>query len=196
MTHALDQDVIHLWIRDRLNAKIHEFIDTAVASQQFHPGSASKLFGCVKFLDQAVFSPVARSGLNAIKDRQYNDSNSAVTPSLKQSFAVIKAILDSKPGRSIHTRLYVRPRMFGASDAAQEPIAGGPGGFLLSTSAKQRQGSVVHIDNSVMTLWPERDVVIAQLELSMILQALLTFPHHFRSCTGFWFCDDIASLMA
>ena len=125
MTHALDQDVIHLWIRDRFNAKIHEFIDTAVASQQFHPGSASKLFGCVTFLDQAVFSRVARSGLNAIKDRQYNDSNSAVTPSLKQSFAVIKAILDSKPRRSIHTRLYVQPRMFGASDAAQEPIAGG-----------------------------------------------------------------------
>ena len=61
--------------------------------------------------------------------------------------------------------------MFGACDAAQEPIAGGPGGFLLSTSAKQRLGSVVHIDNSVMTLWPEHDVVIAQLELSMILQA-------------------------
>ena len=196
MQHALDQDIFQLWIRDRLDSKIRELISTAVVTQQFHPGAASKLFGCVTFLDQAVFSRVARSGLNSIKDRQYNDATAAVTTDLLSSFAVIKAILDSKPQRSIHTRLHVQPRMFGASDAAQEPIVGGSGGFLLVTASKQRLGPVVHIDSAVMTLWPEHDVVIAQLELRMILQALVTFPQHFRSCTGFWFCDNIASLMA
>ena len=117
--------------------------------------------------------------MNAIKDRQYNDTTAAVTTDLLRSFAVIKAILASKPRRSIHTRLHVQPRMFGASDAAQEPSVGGSGGFLLVTAAKPRLGSVVHIDSSVMTLWPEHDVVIAQLELLMILQALLTFPSTF-----------------
>ena len=196
MQHALDQDTIKLWIRDRLDKKIHEFISTAIVTQQFHPGTASKLFGCVTFLDQAVFSRVARSGLNAIKDRQYNDDTSMITPELLGSFTVIKAILASKPQRSIHTRLHIQPHMFGASDAAQEPIVGGSGGFLLLTAAKQRLGSVFHIDQRVMSLWPEHEVVIAQLELLMILQALLTFPQQFRSCTGFWFCDNIASLMA
>ena len=62
-----------------------------------------------------------------------------------------------------------------SSDAAQEPIVGGSGGFLLLTAAKQRLGSVVHIDQRVMSLWPEHEVVIAQLEPLMILQALQTF---------------------
>ena len=58
MQHALDQDTIKLWIRDRLDTKIHELITTAIVTQQFHPGAASKLFDCVTFLDQAVFSRV------------------------------------------------------------------------------------------------------------------------------------------
>ena len=44
LSQALQQDVIHLWIRDRLHTKIHEFLDTAMVTHQFHPGSASKLF--------------------------------------------------------------------------------------------------------------------------------------------------------
>lgn len=196
LSQALQHDVIHLWIRDRLNTKIHEFLDTAMSTEQFHPGSASKLFGCVTFLDQAVFSRVARSGLNAIKDRQYHETDTHVTPGLIKSFQIIRAILTTQPKRSIHTRLYIQPRMFGAADAAQEPTTGGSGGFLLITSLKQRLGAVVSINQQVMQFWPDHDVVIAQLELLMILQAILTFPDSFRGCTGFWFCDNIAALMS
>ena len=196
LSQALNQDIVHLWIRERLSNKIHDFLDTAMSSQLFHPGSASKLFGCVTFLDQAVFSRVARSGLNAIKDRQYNETETYVTPALTKSFKIIRSVLNSQPKRCIHTRLYVQPRMFGAADAAQEPATGGSGGFLLLTAARQRLGAVVAINQQVMQLWPEYDVVIAQLELLMILQALLTFPEAFRGCSGFWFCDNIAALMS
>ena len=196
LSQALQQDVIHLWIRDRLHTKIHEFLDTAMVTHQFHPGSASKLFGCVTFLDQAVFSRVARSGLNAIKDRQYHETDTHLTPGLVKSFQIIRAILMMQPKRSIHTRLYIQPRMFGAADAAQEPTIGGSGGFLLVTPMKQRLGAVVSINQHVMQLWPDHDIVIAQLELLMILQAILTFPDSFRGCTGFWFCDNIAALMS
>ena len=118
------------------------------------------------------------------------------TPGLVKSFQIIRAILMMQPKRSIHTRLYIQPRMFGAADAAQEPTIGGSGGFLLVTPMKQRLGAIVSINQHVMQLWPDHDVVIAQLELLMILQAILTFPDSFRGCTGFWFCDNIAALMS
>ena len=169
LSQALNQNIVHLWIRERLSNKIHDFLDTAMSTQLFHPGSASKLFGCVTFLDQAVFSRVARSGLNAIKDRQYNETDTHVTPALVKSFKIIRSILISQPKRYIHTRPYVQPCMFGAADAAQEPTTGGSGGFLLLTAAKQRLGAVVSVNHHVMQLWPDYDVVIAQLELLMIL---------------------------
>eukprot|EP00434_Breviolum_minutum_P041643 symbB.v1.2.037046.t1/scaffold5326.1/size28399/1 len=61
---------IQVWIRERLQPKIQDFIHTAIDSNQLHPGTAAKLYGCVTFLDQAVFGKIARAGLNALKDRQ------------------------------------------------------------------------------------------------------------------------------
>ena len=54
--------IIKVWVRQR-------HMDTAQASGSLCPGQASKLFGCLTFLDQGAFERVARSGLNAIKDR-------------------------------------------------------------------------------------------------------------------------------
>ena len=49
---------------------------------------------------------------------------------------------------------------------------------------------------AVVQLWKPCDFYIAQLELLMVLQALVTFPDEFRQCTGVWYIDNIASLMS
>ena len=67
---------------------------------------------------------------------------------------------------------------------------------MLSPSG-QRMGTVPLIDGQVLGLWPDdQEVVIAQLELLMILQGLLTFPDAFRARSGIWWVDNVAALMA
>ena len=72
----------------------------------------------------------------------------------------------------------------------------GSGAFLLLTPRKQRLGAVVVIDDSVFDLWGAQETKIAQLELLMVFQSLLTFPSAFRGTTGVYFIDNIAALMA
>lgn len=53
----------------------------------------------------------------------------------------------------------------------------------------------MRITSAVVQLWKPCDVYLAQLELLMVLQALVTFPDEPRRCTGVWYIDSIAPLM-
>lgn len=191
----LTEQRIQVWIRERLQVKIQDFIRTAILSNQLHPGTAAKLYGCVTFLDQAVFGKIARAGLNALKDRQYLDHTSYLATELRRSFSTISSVLSLEPRRIIFLNSSCHHRISGASDAAQDSTIGS-GGFLLSNRSFQRLGAVVKITPSVVQLWKPCDVYIAQLELLMVLQAFVTFPDEFRQCTGVWYIDNIASLMS
>ena len=96
--------------------------------------------------------------------------------------------LDSFAGNS-------EPRMIAASDAAHE-MGKGSGGFLFSDTFFCRRRAVVKIDAQVFQLWQAKDFVIAQLELLMVFQALISFPDSFRHNTCVWWIDNIASLMS
>lgn len=185
---------IRLWIRPRLQEKIPDIIQTSRDTQVLSPGTA-KLYGCVAFLDQAAFGKVARAGLNAIKDRQRLDTKNHLTPELHKAFRVIESIIRLNPRRVATMKPSLAKRIMGASDVAQESSIG-RGGFLLSDRYFNRIGSEVAITHAVMSLWKPQVTLIAQFELLMLLQALLTFLESFRHCTGVWFIDSIASLMA
>ena len=105
------------------------------------------------------------------------------------------AVLGLAPKRAVGLSLSAGARIAGASDAAQDATVGS-GGFLISTKQFARLGAVVHITPSVVSLWKSCEVYIAQLELLMVLQAILTFPDEFRQCSGVWYIDNIASLMS
>lgn len=186
---------IRVWIRDRLQAKISDLINTAFAEQRLHPGTAAKLYGCVTFLDQAAFGKIARAGLSALKDRQCVDTTSMLTPSLVRAFETIQAVIRLQPQRVVRILAGQQPRICGASDAAQDQHVGS-GGFLVHTRMFIRLGAVVPITPAVVQLWKPCDVYIAQLELLMVFQAILTFPDEFRYASGVWYIDNIASLMA
>lgn len=90
-------------------------------------------------------------------------------------------------------------RVVGASDAVQESGEGSGGFFLIRDARFIRHsaiGAEVIIDTTVLALWQPQDVLIAQLELLMVLQVLLTFPDAFRNTHVIWWIDNLASLMA
>ena len=105
---------IQVWIRERLQAKIQDFNSY---SYSFKPTSSryrSKLYGCVTFLDQAVFGKIARAGLNALKDRQYLDHTSYLTTELRRCFSTISSVLSLEPRRIIFLNSSCHYRISGA----------------------------------------------------------------------------------
>ena len=113
---------------ERLQVKIQDLIHTAIQSNQLHPGTAAKLYGCVTFLDQAVFDKIARAGLNALKGRQYLDHTNYLTTELPRSFSTISSMPTFEPRRIVFLNCSSHNRIAGASDAAQDATVGS-GGF-------------------------------------------------------------------
>jgi hypothetical protein len=86
-----------------------------------------------------------------------------------------------------------------ASDAAVEADNPGSGGFHLIFF--QPDGSQTRLSfaatkcEELQTLWQPAETHIAQLELSMVLYALIERPDSFRKCQGLGFLDNVAAVM-
>ena len=147
---------IHVWVRQRLVDKILDLVDTAEASNSLRPGQASKLFGCVTFLDQGAFGRVARSGLSAIKERQYSAGAVTLSSEIRRAFETIRAIIMLRLERLVPV-LPQHRRVLAASDAAQDGYRVGSGAFLLVTHDHRRFGAVVPITEGVFSLWDQQE---------------------------------------
>ena len=101
LRQASPEGAVRLWIRERLDNKIRDVISTARQASRLTGGQAAKLFGCLAFLDQGAFGRLARSGLNAIKDRQHNDHSAELSVDLEAAFVQVLQILDMKPRRLV-----------------------------------------------------------------------------------------------
>ena len=66
-------------------------------------------------------------------------------------------------------------RVLAASDAAQDGYQIGSAAFLVICPSFRRVGAVVPVTREVFSLWDEEPTKIAQLELLMVFQALITF---------------------
>ena len=89
-------------------------------------------------------------------------------------------------------------RFTGASDAAYEKGVGS-GGFLAVFFEHQQQlrtGRVVDIPTAVYSYWGEYETYIAQLEMLMILVAMIELAPVMRGRRGIWYIDNVAALMA
>ena len=186
---ASSDSSVTLWVRDRLVAKIRGITQNARAHGYLTPGVASKLFGCLGFLDQGAFGCIARSGLSPIKSRQNLEHDTHLPPQLLMA--------DRVPPRPAATQdgLAAASPAFAPGGCIWHCARQGSGGFLVVTPQSQRLGSVVDINEDVFRLWDSHDAKIAQLELLMVLQALVVFPDVFRRTTGVFYVDNVAALM-
>ena len=81
-----------------------------------------------------------------------------------------------------------------ASDAALEGKRSSGG--ILFVSKRSRWALVADNLKEAETAWQRSEYIIAQLEMLMILLALLASPKSFRSCKTTWFIDNIPALWA
>eukprot|EP00438_Fugacium_kawagutii_P004802 Skav227329 [mRNA] locus=scaffold2964:74870:76455:- [translate_table: standard] len=190
---------VTFWARERLHQKIQGIIDEAKATNTLSRGSASKLYGIANFLEQGIYGRVGYGGLMAVKDRQ-TESSKHLTEELRACFEVIEAVTRMEPRREFPVLPFDGLRFLAASDdAAIEEEAPGSGGFHLiffqADGSQLRQSFVAANCAELRALWQPAVTHIAQLELSMVLFALLVRPELFRNRQGLWFLDNVAAVM-
>ena len=124
-----------------------------------------------------MFGKVGAGGLHPIRMRQ-DERHSTLTAEFCRSFELLEAVFQVQPRRVFEVMHHACPRFFAASDAALEVPGAGTGGFLIvwcDAHAELREGCVCVTPG---------DHKIAQLELSMVLFALMARPGKFRHRTG------------
>ena len=84
-----------------------------------------------------------------------------------------------------------------ASDAAEDVLGEGAGGFLLvwRSGLPSWEAFVAEVSPSVYSIFTPGDHKIAQLELSMVLYALTARRSRFRGARGVWYIDNVAALI-
>lgn len=201
LTHDLSQvmrtGLIHFWIKDRLADKMTSIIKEAISHRRLQPGIAAKLYGVANFFEQAVYGRIGCGGLAAIKQRQY-ETNTALTDDILASFQVLQAVIQNRPERPYAALPQPTLRFCAASDAALEEPGAGSGGFLLiwfDGETEIREAFVAVIPPEIYSLWEPGTKKIAQLEMMMVLYALVARPSLFRYRKGLWLIDNIAALM-
>ena len=197
LSKVLSTGTIKFWVKDRLQEKMLLLISEACTSGVLHSGTAAKLYGVANFFEQAVYGRIGCSGLAAIKQRQY-EASIAVTPAIMASFQVLQAVINAKPERPFPVIPQQTSRFCAASDAALEVPGQGTGGFLLiwfDHQVEVREAFVANIPPEIYSLWEPGTKKIAQLEMMMVLYALVARPEAFRHRRGLWLIDNIAALM-
>ena len=197
LSEVLSTNTIKFWVRDRLQDKMITLMQEAMESKTLRSGIAAKLYGVANFFEQAVYGRIGCGGLAAIKQRQY-ESISHITPAILSSFHVLQAVIQAKPERPFPVLPQPTSRFCAASDAALEIPGRGTGGFLLvwfDQEVEVREAFVAHIPPEIYLLWEPGDKKIAQLEMMMVLYALVARPRAFRHRRGLWLIDNIAALM-
>eukprot|EP00435_Cladocopium_sp_Y103_P060929 s497_g22.t1 len=191
-------NMVTFWARDRLHEKVKDLIASARDSQTLTKGTAAKLYGVANFLEQGIYGRVGYGGLMAIKARQ-DEANTALTPEICACFEVIEAVMRFSPKREFSILPFYGERFLAASDAAIEEDTGGSGGFHLiffqSDQSQIRLSFVATNCNELRHQWQPAITHIAQLELAMVLYALVERPDLFRGRRGLWFLDNVAAVM-
>ena len=62
---------VELWPRQRLLEKIQTIIADSRTAMSLTPGTASKIYGMMNFLEQGTYGRIGANGLTATKKRQY-----------------------------------------------------------------------------------------------------------------------------
>lgn len=161
------------------------------------PSQASKLYGTLNFLESGVFGRVGCGGLQPLKDHQYGRST-IVSPPLAKCFEVIEAVLQLRPRRQFMMRRRQVMRVLVASDAALEPPRQLRIRTIPDTVAPGYESPVALVKHSSQIsqkISTTTGLKIAQLEMLMIVHALLARPQEFRGRRGVWFIDNVASIM-
>ena len=122
---------------------------------------------------------------------------------LTATLALVQAVLATRPRREhwVHqSATYSARRVVLASDAAYE-AGRGSAGFLLVQAQRERPsqlrlGRALIVDPALFQLWGPQVTYIAQLELVVVLSAMVLCAQLLRGSPFLVFIDNVAALMA
>jgi len=198
LTHDLSSINQSGYVKFWARAKLHDKVRTARQTGHFTRGTAAKLYGIANFLEQGIYGRVGYGDLMASKYRQ-DEANTVLTPEIEACFEVIEAVMRFEPKREFPVFPWQRLRFLAASDAAVEADNPGSGGFHLiffqPDGSRTRLAFVATNCAELQALWQPAETHIAQLELSMVLYALIERPDLFRHGHGLWFLNNVAAVM-
>ena len=164
----------------------------------FPPGAAAKFYGVMNFLELGMFGRIGRGGLLPIKNRQYEEGWE-VTPGIDKAFSMVRGVLAAQPRREFQLFKGTCRRVLMASDASYE---GGVGkaGFLMVVDpglpGEERVAMEVIIPLGFYARWGPMATYISQLELLVVLVAVLACAARIRGTRGMLFVDNTPALMA
>jgi len=122
-----------------------------------------------------------------------------MTAEIHRSFDILRVINELRPRRIVQIIDSPVERFCAASDAAYEGTKGS-GGYMMviqpCSEAEERRGRMVQIPTQVYDIWGEQETYIAQLEMMMVLAAIIEDGAQLKYRRGIWFVDNVAALMA
>ena len=96
-SEAISCGKVHFWVKQHLEDKLVGMITEARASRTFGSGVAAKLYGTANFFEGGAFGRIGRSGLNAVKERQYSRGKD-ITTGIDNSFSMIETMVFDRRG--------------------------------------------------------------------------------------------------
>ena len=139
---------VWFWVHQRLQDKVQDLISEAFRDQVLRPGTASKLYGCLTFLNTGCYAKLGRSGLNAIKERQQG-SSVRLTEAIIKALQQVLDLLQLRPTRLLHMNPKCDTRFIAASDAARHAHEVGSAGALFVGGDASRLALVMEVSSSL-----------------------------------------------
>ena len=185
-------------VRERLQTKVKGILESTETSGVLTSGVACKLYGVLNFPEQGVYGRIGAGGLAALKDRLQERDTTMTAAALQQCFYTIWSLLTLKPQRVVEVVPAPCAQFMAASDAAEDTPGPGTGGFLLvwKDVVEVREAFKAEVTPALYRLFTPGMRKIAQLELGMVLFALVNRPDRFRGRRRVFYIDSLAALMA
>ena len=178
---------------------IAEMVAMRRSAESCSPAQAAKLRGVAGWAASATFNRIGRLGTGPLKQRQYHDKDSGITPELQEAFDFLTLVLPRLGPRRVTLTAPPRPRLLVYSDASWpssfDAESGPPRlGWIIFQEGQLPRGRSALLPPEAMEDWIERKTQIYAAEAIVPLLALFMEPHIFRGHDVLWFIDNEAAM--
>ncbi|CAE7912966.1 FCPB, partial [Symbiodinium necroappetens] len=173
-----------------MDHEVHDMVDPAISSGALLPGAAAKLYGTCNFLEQGMYGRVGAGGLRAIREHA-DEGGREVTPPIPACLDLIKAVPSVRPERGLDSLPCPLPRFVATSDAVEDVLSQGSGGFhSVWLHPRERESVVAVIGPEVYSCFTPGDQKCPARAGNGAVRS------YCRDCFPcFWYVENVAALM-
>ena len=182
---------------------ISEKVDGALASMSLSSGQASKLRGQLGWASTNLFARMGRTGMAALKTRQYFEKDSRVLHGsrLHKALIFLKYMLPFAPARRILLSKPASPPIIVYSDASWPSIRDGEKmtkipriGWVIFQQGEKPIGVSCIANESILKHLIDRSTQILAVESFAAVAAPWVSPHLFSGRDVIWWIDNLSAM--